>query len=209
MQGAAKFGDGAAAVKMVEEIGQGTEFGRVLGNGPAAVGKHFNHHRVPVVKGQSIAAYDPRAMQGNGVTYATCPMGADHTAGNVIGEYMARRLDPLKPEGQVEASRNAQIAMAAVDCTGLCLMASFALTTPAGGEAFLKAMNARFGTSFGPDAIPAMGIRVLKAEREFNRKAGFTQKDDRLPKFFYEEALPPHNKVFLVKDEDIDKTFDF
>ena len=207
--GKMNFGDGDAAIRMVEEVAKGTEFGKVLGNGPAAVGKHLNHHRVPVVKGQSIAAYDPRGMQGNGVTYATCPMGADHTAGNVIGEYLGGALDPLKADGQVAASRNVQIAMAAVDCTGLCLMASFALTTPEGGQAFLAAMNAKFGTNFGPDSIPAMGIKVLQAEREFNRKAGFTAKDDRLPEFFYKEPLPPHNKVFLISDKDIDTTFDF
>jgi aldehyde:ferredoxin oxidoreductase len=207
--GKAKFGDGKAAVRMLEEVAEGTGFGKVLGNGPAAVGKHLNHYRVPVVKGQSIAAYDPRGMQGNGVTYATCPMGADHTAGNVIGEYLGGALDPLKADGQVAASRNVQIAMAAVDCTGLCLLASFALTTPEGGQAFLTAMNAKFGTSFGPDSIPGMGIKVLQAEREFNRKAGFTNKDDRLPEFFYKEPLPPHNKVFLVSDADLDSTFNF
>jgi aldehyde:ferredoxin oxidoreductase len=207
--GKAKFGDGEAAIRMVEEVAKGTEFGKILGNGPAAVGKHLKHHRVPVVKGQSIAAYDPRAMQGNGVTYATCPMGADHTAGNVIGEYLGGALDPLKADGQVVASRNTQIAMAAVDCTGLCLLASFALTTPEGGQAFLTAMNAKFGTNLGPDSIPGMGIKVLQAEREFNRKAGFTSKDDRLPEFFYKEPLPPHNKVFLVSDADMDTTFNF
>jgi aldehyde:ferredoxin oxidoreductase len=203
------FGDGDAAIQMLEEIAEGTEFGKIIGNGPVAVGKHFNHHRVPVAKGQSIAAYDPRAMQGNGVTYATSPMGADHTAGNVIGEYMSGALNPLEPEGQVEASRNTQIAMASVDCTGLCLLASFALTTPEGGEAFVKAMSAKFGVALGPDDVPAMGIRVLKAEREFNRKAGFTNEDDRLARFFYEEPLPPHNKVVLISDEMMDTTFDF
>ncbi len=204
-----KFGDGQAAIEMVEEIGNDTEFGRILGNGPAAVGRHFSHARVPVVKGQSIAAYDPRAMQGNAVTYATSPMGADHTAGNVVGKYLTHKLDPLKADGQVEASRNTQIAMAAIDCTGLCLLASFAMTIPAGAEAFLKAMNAKFGTQLGPDDIPAMGIRVLKAEREFNRKVGFTSSDDRLPKFFYEEPLPPHNTVIVISDEEMDGTFDF
>jgi aldehyde:ferredoxin oxidoreductase len=207
--GHAKFGDAEAAIRMMEEIGKATDFGKILGNGPVAVGKHFKHHRVPVVKGQSIAAYDPRAMQGNGVTYATCPMGADHTAGNVIGEYLGGALDPLKVEGQVEASRNAQIAIAAVDCTGLCLFASFPLATPEGGEVFLKAMNARFGTSLGPDSVPALGVKVIQAEREFNRKAGFTSKDDRLPQFFYKEPLPPHNKVFLIEDKDLDRTFAF
>ncbi|MGD9114932.1 MAG: aldehyde ferredoxin oxidoreductase N-terminal domain-containing protein, partial [Desulfobacterales bacterium] len=122
-----RFGDGQAAIEMMEEIAKNTEIGKVIGNGPQAVGQHFNHHRIPAAKGQSIAAYDPRAMQGNGVTYATSPMGADHTAGNLVGQYLGGALNPLETEGQVEASRNAQIAMAALDCTGLCLLAGVAL----------------------------------------------------------------------------------
>ncbi len=204
-----KFGDGQAAIQMVEEIGKGTEFGRVLGNGPSSVGRHFKHHRVPVVKGQSIAGYEPRAMLGQGITFSTTPMGADHTAGNLLGEYMTQVLDPLKVEGQVEASRNAQIFTAFIDCTGLCLFASYPLATPEGSEAFFKMVNAKLGTSLGAEAIPQIGVRVIQAEREFNQKAGFTNKDDRLPEFFYKEALPPHNTVFIVSDEEIDSTFNF
>ncbi len=207
--GKINFGDCDGAIDLVDQIAQGTEFGKILGDGPDAVGRHLNHTRVPTVKGQSIAAYDPRGMQGNAVTYATSPMGADHTAGNVIGEYMTGALDPLKPEGQVEASTNTQVAMAAVDCTGLCLLASFPLTTPEGGEAFLKVMNAKFGAQLGPDDIPAMGIRVLNAELNFNKKAGFTNKDNRLPEFFYKESLPPHNKVVLISDEEMDTALNF
>jgi aldehyde:ferredoxin oxidoreductase len=203
------FGDSTAAIEMVEEISKGTEMGRLIGNGPAAVGKHFNHARVPVVKDQSIAAYDPRAMLGNGVTFATSPMGADHTAGNVVGEYLEQKLDPLNEQGQVEASRHLQIATAAADCTGMCFMAYVALASPEGGAALLKAINAKLGTSLEPDDVGALGVRVLKAEREFNKKAGFTKQDDRLPQFFYDEPLPPHNKVFTISDAEVDKTFDF
>ena len=204
------FGDRKAAIEMVEEIGGNTSFGRILGSGPAAIGEHFNHARVPVVKKQSVAAYDPRAMLGHGVTFATTPMGADHTAGNLVGLYLAQQLDPLKPEGQVEASRFIQTAMAAFDVTGLCFMASVALLTPEAGEVFLKVLNAKLGTHLGPDDFPGgMGVRVLKAEREFNRKAGFTKEDDRLPRFYYEEPLPPHNTVFTITDDEIDSTFDF
>jgi len=204
-----KFGDGRAAIDMMEEIARGTEFGRILGNGPAAVGRHFKHHRVPVVKNQSIAAYDPRAMQGNGVTYATSPMGADHTAGNLVGAYMAKALDPLSPEGQAKASRNAQINMAAVDNTGICLLAATVLGAPKAAQTFLDVLNAKLGTSMTQEDMNAMGVRTLKAELEFNRKAGLTSKDDRLARFFYEEPLPPHNKVFLVKDEDLDTALRF
>ncbi len=205
------FGDRKAALEMVEEIAAGTEFGRILGNGPAAVGQHFNHHRVPVVKNQSIAAYDPRAIQGMGVTYATSPMGADHTAGNVIDknlDSLGGSLNPLKAEGQVEVSREYQIDAAAFDCTGLCLFANSAVNTNAkAGEALLTMINAKFGTRLTAADKRALGVRVLKAEREFNRKAGLTNADDRLAKFFYEEPLPPHNTVVVVSDEEMDSTF--
>ena len=207
--GQAAFGDGQAAIDMVEQIARGTELGRLLGNGPAAVGKHFGHARVPVVKNQSIAAYDPRGMQGNGVTYATSPMGADHTAGNLVGQYLGGNINPLGAEGQVEASRAAQIAMAGLDCTGLCLLAGSVLANEAAGAAFVKMLGARLGRELPPDAMQEMGVRTLKAELDFNRRAGLTSADDRLPKFFLEEALPPHKAVFLIKDEDLDKTLDF
>jgi len=206
------FGDGQAAIKMVEEVARATEFGLILGNGPAAVGKHFNHDRVPVVKGQSIAAYDPRAIQGMAVTYATSPMGGDHTAGWVVDQNLedfGGTLDRFSAEGQVEASRNSQIHMAAVDTVGICDFAQSGLAAPGGKENVYKMVAAKMGKSFGKDDWDALGLRVLKAEREFNRKAGFTNADDRLPKMFYEEPLPPHNKVVVISDEEMDTTFDF
>jgi aldehyde:ferredoxin oxidoreductase len=205
-----EFGDAAAALEMVEDIARGTEFGRILGDGPAAVGKHFNHDRVPVIKGQSIAGYDPRAMLGHGVTFSTSPMGGDHTAGNVVGAYLEQMLDPLNPQGQVETSRFLQIAMAAFDTMGQCFMANVALLSPEGLEAFQKVIEAKMGAPLGPDGFPhALGVRVLKTEKEFNRRAGFTAADDRLPEFFYKEPLPPHNTVFVISDEELDSTFDF
>jgi aldehyde:ferredoxin oxidoreductase len=76
-------------------------------------------------------------------------------------------------------------------------------------EAFFKMIGVKLGAAIGPKEYADMGIRALKAEREFNQKAGFTNKDDRLPKFFYEEPLPPHNKVFLVSDEDLDSVHNY
>jgi aldehyde:ferredoxin oxidoreductase len=100
--------------------------------------------------------------------------------------------------------------MAAFDTMGQCFMANVALLSPAGFEAFRKVIDAKMGVQLGPDEFPfALGTRVLKAEREFNKKAGFTNEDDRLPRFFYEEPLPPHNTVFNISNEDIDNAIDF
>ena len=206
------FGDAAAAIEMVEEAGRGSAFGRIIGNGPDAVGRHFGHDRVPTVKGQSMAAYDPRAIQGMAVTYATTPMGADHTAGWVVDqnlEAFGGTIDPLGAEGQVEASRNTQIHMAAVDTVGICDFAQSGLASPDGIANVYKMVAAKSGRQFGEADWTELGRRVLKAERDFNRRAGFTNKDDRLPQMFYKEPLPPHNVVVKVSDAQMDTTFDF
>lgn len=206
------FGDGAAAIALVEEVPTGSEIGRAIGNGPVAVGKYFNHDRVPTVKGQSIAAYDPRALQGMAVTYATTPMGADHTAGWVVAqnlEAFGGTINPHRAEGQVELSRDSQIHMAAVDSVGICDFAQSGLATEEGMANVHTMYAAKSGQSFAGDDWRELGVKVLKAERAFNRGAGFTAKDDRLPSMFYTEPLPPYNVVVQVSDKEMESTFDF
>ena len=209
--GVAKFGDAQAAINLVKEVGKGTPLGRILGNGAAVTGKVFGVERVPVVKGQSMPAYDPRAVQGIGVTYATSPMGADHTAGyavatNILG--VGGKVDPLKPEGQTELSKNLQIATAALDSTGMCLFVSMAmLDQPETFQALIDSINAFYGLKYTTDNFMELGKSVLKKERDFNTRAGFTSEHDRLPAFFKRDALPPHNIVFNVTDKDLDSVF--
>jgi aldehyde:ferredoxin oxidoreductase len=82
--GVIPFGDGKKAIKLVHEMGKGTPMGRILGGGTEFTGKAFGLTHVPTVKGQSMPAYEPRAVKGIGITYATTTMGADHTAGYTI-----------------------------------------------------------------------------------------------------------------------------
>ncbi len=207
------FGDAKGAINLVHEIGKGTPLGRILGSGAAVTAKAFGVDRVPVVKGQAFPAYDPRAVQGIGVTYATSPMGADHTAGYAIATNILKSggfVDPLKPQGQVELSRRLQIATATIDSSGFCLFVAFAiLDKPETFQAMLDMINAFHGWTWTADDFAAYGQQVLRWERDFNRRAGFGPKDDRLPRFFRIEPLPPHNSVFEVPDEEMDKVFDF
>jgi aldehyde:ferredoxin oxidoreductase len=46
-------------------------------------------------------------------------------------------------------------------------------------------------------------------EMDFNRRAGFTAADDRMPEFMLLEKLPPHNQTFTVSDKDLDSVMDF
>lgn len=211
--GLAEFGDADAAINFVHEVGKGTHLGRILGGGAASVAKAFGVERAPVVKGQAMPAYDPRAVQGIGVTYATSPMGADHTAGYAVAQNVLKvggDVDALKPEGQVELSRNLQIATAAIDSTGMCLFIAFAiLDQPETFQALLDIIGAYSGTEFTADGVTELGKQVLKLERDFNMRAGFTNTHDRLPGYFKTEVFPPHNVTFDVSDEELDQVFDF
>ncbi len=207
-----EFGDAKGAIEMVEEVAEGTEFGKLLGHGPVHVGNHFNHDRVPVVKGQSIAAYDPRAINGMAVTYATSPMGGDHTAGFVVETNLKEfggTLDRFSSKGQVDASRDAQIHMVLVDTAGICDFAQTGFGSAGGVGNVCNVIAAKSGQPFTEEDWSSIGKRVLQIEVEFNRNAGFTKEQDRLPRMFYEEPLPPFNGVVVVSDEEMDTTFNF
>jgi len=211
--GVAEFGDAEAAINLVKEVGKGTPLGRILGSGAAVTGKVFGVERVPVVKGQSMPAYDPRAVQGIGVTYATSTMGADHTAGYAIATNILKvggYVDPLKPKGQVDLSRNLQIATAAIDSAGMCIFIAFAvLDQPETFQALIDMLNAFHGLNMTADDVAELGKSILKTERDFNVRAGFTAQHDRLPDFFKKEPLPPHNITFQVTDKELDSLFNW
>ncbi len=207
------WGDGKAVLEAVKEIAKPTPIGRIIGSGCAIAGKMCGLHRVPVVKDQAIPAYDPRAIKGIGLTYATTTMGADHTAGYCISGNVLKvgaDIDPLKKEGQIEYARAMQIGTAAVDSTGMCLFVYFGIAdNPDGYQALIDMINAQYGISLTAADVDKLGESVLKVERDFNRKAGFTNHHDRLPEFMEYEPLPPHNEVWDFTPEEIDEVYNF
>jgi len=212
--GVIPFGDKDGAIRLLEEeVAKGTPLGRILGGGAAMTGRAFGIERVPVVKNQAMPAYDPRAIKGIGVTYATTPMGADHTAGYAIATNILKcggDVDPLGKDGQIELSRNLQIATAALDATGYCLFIAFAiLDQPETFNAMVESINAFYGLSMTGDDVVALGKKILTMELEFNKRAGFTKEDDRIPRYLRREAVAPHNVVFDIPDEELDKVFNW
>ena len=207
--GLAKFDDGKKAIELMHEIGKGTPLGHILGNGATVTAGVFGVVRCPSVKGQGMPAYEPRPIKGIGITYATSPMGADHTAGYTISPEIlgvSGKLDPFAVDKAV-VSRNFQYATAyTFDSSGHCLFISFAiLDIPSGLEGVVEECNGVLGTSWTVDDMIRMGKEIVDKERAFNEAAGFTKIDDRLPEFMKYEKLPPHNVVFDVPDKELDK----
>jgi aldehyde:ferredoxin oxidoreductase len=189
------FGDGARALELLQEMGQGTTLGRVLGQGAEVTARVFGISRVPVVKGQGMPAHDPRTELGTGIGYATSPQGADHT-GVII--FQAENTAEM-----VEVSRQKQFTTCAYDSMGLCQMTEPEL------EVMANMVNAFYGWNWNPDNVSAMGKLVLKEELAFNRDAGLGPATDRLPDFFKKEALLPNETVFDVPEDEITKVLDF
>ena len=202
--GLMRWGSEEDALKLIDEIRSGTELGRVLGDGAVSVGKAYNIERVPAVKGQAMSGYEPRSIKGTGVTYATTPQGADHTAGLTI----RAKINHLDPTIQKDPSLNAQLNMAGYDTLGACIFAGFGyVATPDG--VIRRLLKARYGWDDLPEnVLQALGKETIKMEREFNRRAGFTAKDDRLPEWMTKEAIPENGAVFDVSDDVLDHIFD-
>ena len=198
--GLMEFGDGQRALELMQEIRKDTPLGRILGNGAALAGQVLGVTRIPVVKGQALPAYDPRAVKGTGVTYASSPQGADHTCGLTI----RAKVDHTDPAGQVDLSRDAQYKMAGMDSLGACIFGGFGLAA----DMVRDLVNARYGWTVDEDYLFELGRESLLMEREFNRQAGFTSADDRIPEWMTYEKLSPHDTAFDVPQEEIDTIFD-
>jgi aldehyde:ferredoxin oxidoreductase len=194
----------------LKEVGKGTPLGRVLGNGAAVTGKVFGVERVPVVKGQAMPAYEPRTIKGIGITYVTSPM-ADHTAGYTICQEIAGvggKVDMTSEEDKIELSLTHQINTAFLDSTGYCIFIIFPiLDIQKGWDGMVESVAGVTGMNISNDDVMRLGKEILKKERLFNERAGFTSADDRPPEFMRHEAFPTHNQGWTITDEELDSVY--
>jgi aldehyde:ferredoxin oxidoreductase len=202
--GLAKYGDFQSIKALFEQVARGTENGKLIGNGVVATGRALGITRIPAALGQAMPGYDPRSLKGNGVTYATSPQGADHTAGNAFGA--RKEVNPLGVEGQKELSLKLQIIAAMLDSTGMCLFARPPLI--ADPQLMVDMINGIYGWGWTKEDLDRFNRDVLRNELEFNRRAGITAADYRIPQYMHDEALPPHNATFDIPDSELDSVFE-
>jgi aldehyde:ferredoxin oxidoreductase len=186
--GAMEFGDAEGAKKLIREIAEGTDVGKAIGNGALAIGTKVGHKRIPVVKGQAMPAWDPRPLKATGVTYASGPMGADHTAGLIVNP-------GATPDQFARLSQEAQIVNAVCDSSGFCQFLQ-----PSLDDIRLFYTNL-YGDEVTRDAIADQGWQCLEDEWEFNRRAGLTEADDDMPDCMREDPIGPMKAVWDVPAE--------
>ena len=183
-----RFGSAEALTKAAELVATGTGFGRELALGSKRLTAKYGHPDLSMtVKGQEFPAYDPRGIQGMGLTYATSNRGACHLRSyTVSSEIMGVpvKTDPLSTEGKPELVKAFQDATAAVDSTGLCVFTTFAWTL----ADIAPQVDAACEGGWTPESLLEAGERIWNLERQFNLDAGLTAADDTLPKRLLKDA---------------------
>jgi len=182
------WGDVNSMKALFEEISEGTELGRIIGGGAAATGRYTGHPRVPTVKGQAIAAWDPRPLKATGVTYASSAMGADHTAGLVL-------IPGVPVEDCARLSQESQLVSAICDGSGFC-----EFIAPSSDD-IRTLYGFVLGREVSREEIADHGWQILEDEWEFNRRAGFTEADDVLPECMLSDPIGPDRLVFDLPAE--------
>jgi len=178
----AKFGSAAALAHFAEITAKGEGFGKEIGQGSKRLTAKYGHPDLTMsVKGQEFPAYDSRGIQGMGLAYATSNRGACHLRGYTVASEVLGipvKTDPLTAEGKPELVKAFQDATAAFDSAGICIFTSFAW----GLADVAPQVAAACGDEFSLENMEKIGERIWNMERDFNNKAGFTSKDDMLPK---------------------------
>jgi len=188
------WGDADEMVEMIERIAHREEgLPDHLANGPDHMAEAFDAHEYSLaVKGQTIAAYDPRTMKGMAIGFATSNRGACHLraytpSAEILG--VPEKVDPYAWEGKGQLAVVFQDLHAISDSFDICKFNAFA----EGIEEYVLQYNGVTGLDVTEDELLEAGERVYTLERYYNNLAGFDGEDDSLPGRFvegHENAIP-------------------
>jgi aldehyde:ferredoxin oxidoreductase len=178
----AKFGSAEALTHFAEITAKGEGFGKEIAQGSKRLTAKYGHPDLSMsVKGQEFPAYDSRGIQGMGLAYATANRGACHLRGYTVASEVLGipvKTDPLVTEGKAGLVKAFQDATAVFDSAGVCVFTTFAWTL----ADLQPQLAAACLSEFTLEELGKIGERVWNLERDFNNRAGFTNKDDTLPK---------------------------
>ncbi len=199
-----EFGSAKAIVEWTKRMGEGKiTLARRMADGSYRLCEHYGHPELSMsVKKQELPAYDARAIQGIGITYATSNRGGCHVRGYVISPEVLgipEQLDRTATESKAFWVKIFQDLTAVIDSMGLCLFSSFAL----GAAQYAELLNAATGTKYTPEELITVGERIYNIERMFNQAAGMKAEDDTLPKRLLEAPIADGPSKGMVSKLDV------
>ena len=202
-EGTLEWGDAGKMLQLLEDTAFRRGLGDEIAEGSKRMGEKFGRPGVAMVsKGQEFAAYDGRAMQGRGLSYATSNRGACHLKAEVL------RADYKDPghEGKAEQVAKTENQISALDSSGLCLF----LNSGATYDDYIAEFNSATGMNLSMDDFVTAGERIWNLERLFNLRAGITPADDTLPKRMLEDPIPSGPRKGMVSrlDEMLPEYYD-
>lgn len=184
------WGDAAAMVAWTKKIGLREGFGDKMADGSYRLCDSYGAPEYSMtVKKQELPAYDPRAVQGHGITYAVNNRGGCHIKGYMISPEILgypEKLDRFADEGKAAYAKVFHDLTAVIDSLGLCIFTTFGLGLPD----YVDMYNAVVGEEHDNESLLRAGDRIWTLEKLFNLKAGLTKADDTLPKRLLEDPIP-------------------
>jgi aldehyde:ferredoxin oxidoreductase len=211
------FGDAEAMVELTRLTGLREGFGDILAEGSLRMAQRYGHPEVAMVcKGQEFPGYEIRGAQGQGLGFATSPIGASHMRCQaayfeLLG--VPYNIDRLSWEDKPPIIKDWQDRFCIIDSAGLCILYAVRnLLVPdlqAAPKGILEFLNAATGAGYTLEELVTAGERIFNAERLFLVRAGFTRKDDSFPARMTREPLPdgPSEGMVCHLDEMLEKYY--
>lgn len=197
------WGDTAEMVAIAEKVANREGIGNSLAEGAAGYANSIGHPELAMsVKGQAIAAYDPRGLKGIGLGFATSNRGACHLRGYSPASELALiplKTDPLEWKGKGDLLKLLQDLHSFSDSLDLCKFSAFA----EGGDEYAAQYTAYTGIPITADDVLKIGERIYNLERYYNNLAGFREGSDTLPERFLKEPSQSNGSMGHVCELDL------
>jgi aldehyde:ferredoxin oxidoreductase len=191
------YGQTEKIADLLRDIAARKGIGKLLSKGIKTVSQSLEMADQAIhVKGLEPAGYDPRVLKGMGLTYGTSPRGACHLRTTFYKPELAKMIEPDQIEGKAEMLVNWEDRLIIFDCLILCrFYRDFYLW-----ESLVEMLSAVTGVAWDIASLRKVAGQVSDNTRRFNLREGFVQKDDELPRRFYEEPLPETGKTISRGD---------
>lgn len=210
--GAAKGKPAEIAAGCLAEIEKRTVTGNILLKGAFASAIAFGKASPMTVSDEALPPYDPRALMSLGVSYLTSPVGAEEKSAGFTVPVSVQKAGGLiagnKTDGQLELSRNMQVAYYLMDTIGVCHNAIYPLLENSDlWNLLVKLISLRYNIKSSVQDVTKLAKKIIKEEARFNASSGGRSKPA-LPPMFYENMNPVSRSVFGFGEDALEKIFD-